>query len=140
MTDDAALDLLTELQDGDKNNAAKTVLDKILLRLYMEPALIAALKDAVVLDGDDGNYRYQIVFHKIPDEFVPDVSRIIDGEGGKCKITNFDENGESYTGFEVYASKEDLKPKTGDNEAVDAEDFGEVAASDKGDKAVGEEF
>lgn len=140
MTDDAAIELLTEVSDGDKNNAAKTVLDKILLRIYMEPALIAALKDAVVLNGDKGNFRYQIVFHKIPDEFVPDVSRIIDGEGGKCKVTNFDDNGESYTGFEVYASSEELEPKDGDNEAVDAEDFGQVATSDKDSKGAEEEF
>lgn len=107
------VDTLLETNIDDQD--VQTTFDRLMLRLFNVPALIQYLNNAGIFKQGDNNY-VQLVFSKLPDEILTDVTNAIGL--GDAKVSEFEDEGNVYTGFEIlldpaWFSKEDtaITPK-----------------------------
>lgn len=84
----------------------KTFLDRLLLRIFDTPSLMASLLDVQII-SQDGDFLIQLDFKKLPDEVTPQVKRIIGHPNARA--VEFDKEGTPHTGLEVKITGQELE-------------------------------
>ena len=107
-------DLAAYLIEGDgthENYYAKVYADRLLMRVFNAPSLMAYLRNIAILDSreegiQEGEYVFQLKFTKLPDETISQVKELIGLKD--IRVVEFEESHTSCTGFEFSLTEEDL--------------------------------
>jgi len=97
------------IEGDDENYDAKVFADRLLLRIYSAPSLLAYLHDiAMIKESDEGKSGviFQIKFSKLPEETISQVKDLIGVPG--IRALAFDEERKPCTGFQFFISDEQL--------------------------------
>ena len=82
---------------------------RLLLRIFSVPALMSYLNDAALFrtDGEDGECKIQLVFHRLPDEVHPQMLKLF-AAPGQAKLFKFVDQNQARTGVEMVVKPEDF--------------------------------
>lgn len=64
---------------GDEHPRARDYADRLMLRMFSYPALLAYLDNIAVTESGD----VEVVFHRMPDEILPNISEILASSDSK---------------------------------------------------------
>ncbi len=97
--------------DDDVDYYAKTFADRLLLRVFNAPSLMVYLRNVAVLDSqqegvEEGYYKFQLKFTKLPLEVLPQVKQLIGVPD--IRVFEFEEGNVSCTGFEFTLKQDEL--------------------------------
>ena len=85
-------------------------MNRLILRIFSVPSLMSYLKDVVLFQDDqaaDGQCKIQLVFHRLPDEAHPQLSKLV-ASPRDPKFTRFVDKGQARTGVEIDVQPEDF--------------------------------
>lgn len=88
----------------------KTYFDRLLLRIFQTPSLMASLLDCQVLERDS-DHVIQLDFKKLPEEIVHQVKRVVGSNN--VRMLEFDHEGAAHTGMEIYITAQELERAKG---------------------------
>ncbi len=83
--------------------------NRLLLRIFSVQSLMTWLKDATLFATGNGNgeCKIQLVFHRLPDEVIPQMLRLL-APPQKAKLFKFVDKNQARTGVEIVLTPEDL--------------------------------
>jgi len=90
---------LMERQGSIENDTIKVYTDRLLMRIFTVPSLLTYLEDVMI--NDEG--KVELIFYRIPDEFIDQVKNII-GKSGNVDIETLvfnSEQGRAMTAFRI---------------------------------------
>lgn len=85
-------------------------LNRVILRLFSVPSVMAFLKDVVLFQDDqaaNGQCKIQLVFHRLPDEAHPQIVKLIAAPRDP-KFSRFVDQGQARTGVEMEVQPDDF--------------------------------
>lgn len=109
-----------EQSDGDQNDGDRekpkidkkiaVFLNRVILRIFSVPSLMAFLKDVVLFQDDqaaNGQCKVQLVFHRLPDEAHPQLTKLICAPRDPT-FSRFVDQGQARTGVELEVQPDDF--------------------------------
>ena len=92
-------------KNNDATAAVKIYADRIMLRLVDSPSLLAYLNDAVVVQAENGTYKLQFEFDKLPSEVLPMLRQVL---GKEVVVKEYGDTDKELHGVEIELDTEDL--------------------------------
>jgi hypothetical protein len=86
-----------------RNDGFRTFIDRLLMRVWNSPSLIQYL-DKVGYSEKEDTLVAQLVFNKLPDEVIQDVTRLI--AVPRVRVSKFRVDGKAFVGFEAFLDQE----------------------------------
>lgn len=105
-------DLATAVVDKMPSTLSKAVsvfVNRLVLRIYNDPSLMAFLNDVVVVADpeDPESANVELEFYRLPDEVIPRVMKVM-GTYQQPEVLEYAKNEAARTGFRLKVSKEDF--------------------------------
>lgn len=84
-------------------------LNRAILRIFSVPSMMTYLKDVVLFSDDtnNGQCKIQFVFHRLPDEAIPQLTKLLAAPRDP-KYTRFVDKGQAKTGVELEVQPDDF--------------------------------
>ncbi len=104
-----------EQSDGDQatpkiDKKIAVFLNRLILRIFSVPSLMAFLKDVVLFTDDqatNGQCKIQLVFHRLPEEAHPQLVKLICAPRDPS-FSRFVDQGQARTGVEMEVEPDDF--------------------------------
>lgn len=99
--------------DNDEDSEPKidkkigVFLNRAILRIFSVPSLMQYLKDVVLFTDEGDVCKIQFVFHRLPDEAVPQLTKLL-AAPREPKYTRFVDKGQAKTGVELEVQPDDF--------------------------------